>query len=81
MRKKKKVRYTDEQIGKVSIVNDFLPPPEDLVLKEETVKVTLALTKSSLEFFKKAARSQHTQYQKMIRLLLDQYANHYHGKV
>jgi len=39
--------------------------------------VTLALTKTSVEFFKAAAKKRHTQYQKMIRSLLEQYAEHY----
>jgi predicted DNA binding CopG/RHH family protein len=75
--KKHKVKYTDEFIGDVKIIEDFLPSPEDLVLKEENVKVTLSLTKESLDFFKEEAKLHHTQYQKMIRNLLDQYAAHY----
>ena len=31
-------------IGEAEVVADFLPPPEVLVLKEETVKVTLNLS-------------------------------------
>jgi predicted DNA binding CopG/RHH family protein len=54
-----------------------LPPPDQLVLKEETVKVTLALTKESVDFFKKIAREKHTHYQTMIRALLEQYTEHY----
>ncbi len=72
--KKKKIKYTNEPIGKIKIVEDFLPTPEELVLREETVKVTLSLTKGSVDFFKKEAKIHHTQYQKMIRHLLDQYA-------
>ena len=75
--KKKKVKYTDEPIGEVKIVDDFLPGPEDLVLKEETVKITITLTKSSVDFFRKHAKKQHVQYQKMIRELVDTYATRY----
>lgn len=75
--KKQRVKYTDEAIGKVKIIPDFLPPPEKLALKEETVKVTISLTKESVDFFKDQAESRHTNYQKMIRQLLDQYATHY----
>ena len=75
--KKNKIRYTDEPIGKLKIVTDFLPSPSDLVLKENTVKVTLLLTKDSVEFFKKEAEEHHTQYQKMIRILIDQYAQNF----
>jgi predicted DNA binding CopG/RHH family protein len=74
---KHEIKYTDESIGDVKIIDDFLPSPDQLILKEETVKVTLALTKDSVEFFKKAAKEQHTHYQKMIRALLDHYAEHY----
>lgn len=73
----KRVKYTDEPIGKIKVISDFLPDPRDLVLKEDTVKVTLSLTKESVEFFKKEAEENHTQYQKMIRNLVDQYAEHY----
>jgi hypothetical protein len=50
---KHEINYTDEPIGEVKIIDDFLPSPEHLVLKEETVKVTLALTKDSVDFLKK----------------------------
>ena len=71
---KKKIKYTDEPMGKVKVVSDFLPTPEELVLKDETVKVTIALSKSSVDFFKNEAKKYNTQYQKMIRRLLDEYA-------
>lgn len=74
---KKKIKYIDEPIGKIKVVSDFLPRPDELILKEETVKVTLALTKESVEFFKREAEENDTQYQKMIRVLVDQYAEHY----
>lgn len=72
--KKHKNKYTDEPIGKIKIVDDFLPKPKDLVLKQETAKVTLSLTKSSVDFFKDQAEKYHTNYQTMIRELIDQYA-------
>ncbi|MCI0515023.1 CopG family transcriptional regulator, partial [candidate division KSB1 bacterium] len=40
---------------------------------EETVKVTISLSKTSIDFFKEVARKNRTQYQKMIRRLLDEY--------
>jgi hypothetical protein len=80
MNKAKRINYTDEPIGKIKIVDDFLPKPSELVLKEETKKVTLSLTKESLNFFKEMAKEYHTNYQKMIRQLLSQYANHYTAK-
>jgi predicted DNA binding CopG/RHH family protein len=71
---KQKTKYTDEALGRVKVIADFLPSPAELVFKEETVKVTLALTKSSLDFFKHEAKTHNTQYQKMIRSLVDSYA-------
>ncbi len=64
-------------MGKVRVVDDFLPSPEELALKEETVKVTISLSKMSVEFFKKEAKKHNTQYQKMIRRLLDDYSAHH----
>jgi hypothetical protein len=68
-----KIRYTDEPLGRLKIVPDFLPPPEDLVFRDEGVKVTISLSKRSVEFFKGEARRHNTQYQRMIRRLLDAY--------
>ncbi|MEY2620333.1 MAG: hypothetical protein RIT26_153 [Pseudomonadota bacterium] len=70
---RKKIKYSDEDIGPVRVVPDFLPPPGELVLREEGVKVTLALSKSSVDFFKAEAKKHQTQYQRMIRRLLDAY--------
>jgi hypothetical protein len=74
---KKRIKYTDEPFGEVRVVRDFLPPPDQLVFQEEAIKVTLALSRRSVEFFKAEAARHRTQYQKMIRRLLDQYAEHY----
>ena len=63
--------------GKLTRVRDFLPPPNQLVVKDATAKVTIALEKSSINFFKQQAKKNHTKYQRMIRELLDQYASHY----
>lgn len=73
---KKKINYTDEPMGKISIATDFLPSPKELVLKDKTVKVTIALSKNSVDYFKKEAKKHNTQYQKMIRRLLDEYTAH-----
>ena len=74
---KKSIRYTDEPLGRLKVVPDFLPRPEDLVFRDEGVKVTIALSKRSVEFFKTEARKHDTQYQRMIRRLLDAYAEHH----
>ena len=72
-----RIRYTDERLGRLKVVRDFLPPPEELVFRDEGVKVTIALSKRSVEFFKGEARKHNTQYQRMIRRLLDAYAEHH----
>ena len=74
---KRKTEYVDEPMRKIAVVEDFLPSPEQLVLKEENVKITISLNKSSLAFFKKKAKENRTSYQKMIRRLLDWYASRY----
>jgi len=71
-----RIKYTAEPLGKLKVVPDFLPPPEDLVLRDEGVKVTISLSKRSVEFFKTEARRHNTQYQRMIRRLLDAYVDH-----
>ena len=68
-----KIKYTDEPIGKTQVVADFLPSPAELTYREEGVKVTLALSKKSIEYFKSEAAKHQTQYQRMIRRLLDAY--------
>jgi hypothetical protein len=72
-----RIRYTDEPLGDLDVVPDFLPRPEDLVFRDEGVKVTISLSKRSVEFFKNEARKHNTQYQRMIRRLLDAYAEHH----
>jgi len=72
-----KIKYTDEPLGELRIVDDFLPSPEDLLFKEENVKITITLSKNSVDFFKNEAKMHNTQYQKMIRKLLDLYAAHH----
>lgn len=64
-------------IGKMTRVKDFLPPPSELVIPEDTAKVTISLKKSSIAFFKREAGRHHTKYQRMIRELLDKYATKY----
>ena len=68
------VKYTAGEIGRVRIVEDFLPAPEALVAREDNVKVTLSLSRRSVDFFKRAAKRQRVPYQRMIRALVDAYA-------
>ncbi|MDD5109365.1 MAG: CopG family transcriptional regulator [Candidatus Omnitrophica bacterium] len=74
---KKKTINSDMPIGKLTKIRDFLPPPAQLVVPEETTKITISLKKSSVEFFRHEAERYHSKYQRMIRELLDKYAMQY----
>lgn len=73
----RKTRDSDLPIGKLTRMADFLPPPEKLVMPEDTIKVTLLLSKASVRFFKRQAVRHRTKYQRMIRELVDRYAVHH----
>ena len=66
-----------EAIEQAEVIADFLPAPDQLVLKEDTVKVTLNLNKRSVAFFKEQARENGIPYQSMIRKVLDLYAERF----
>jgi predicted DNA binding CopG/RHH family protein len=70
----KTVRYSKGEIGKVQVVKDFLPSPDQLVPRDDSVKVTLSLSRRSVDFFKHAASARRVPYQRMIRALVDAYA-------
>ena len=69
---KNKIKYRNEPI-EASLISDFLPRPESLILNEKKKRVTLTLTQKSLDFFKDSARKHKASYQAMIRRLLDYY--------
>jgi hypothetical protein len=69
---KSRIRYTDEPMESRPIP-DFLPRPDQLVFKEDAVKVTITLSSRSVLFFKEEAAKRGVQYQRMIRRLLDAY--------
>ncbi|ORC26781.1 CopG family transcriptional regulator [Marispirochaeta aestuarii] len=78
-----KTRYTNapedirEAISSAKEIEDFLPSPEKLVPKEETKKITIILSKKSIDFFKQASEESHVPYQQLIRKVLDTYSEHY----
>jgi hypothetical protein len=78
--KKPAVKDSKGEIGRVRIIEDFLPSPDRLVLREDNVKVTLSLSQRSVAFFKRAARQRRVPYQRMIRALVDAYAEKQEGK-
>ena len=74
---KKQLRASREQdmpIGKLTKVPDFLPPPERLVPREISVKITLKLDTNTVKFFKSAATKHRMKYQRMMREVLKGYA-------
>ena len=72
-----KIEYKTGPKGDWRVVDDFLPPPDRLVSKEEQVKVTISLSRESVDFFKKEAKKRQIPYQKMIRRVIDLYAAHF----
>lgn len=76
----KTVEYSVGEIGRVRVVDDFLPAPDALVAREENVKVTIELSRRSVEFFKRAAKARRVPYQRMIRALVDAYAEKQEGR-
>ena len=73
---KKKIKYSDEPMA-FEVIDDILPSPDKLAFKEDTVKVTITLSKDSVDFFKKHAKKYNARYQTMIRKVLDRYVQHY----
>jgi predicted DNA binding CopG/RHH family protein len=76
-----KVSYTDapteiaEALESAGALEDFLPSPEQLVLKTEKEKITIAIDKNSLELFKRYANKHNAKYQTMINGVLSSYAD------
>jgi predicted DNA binding CopG/RHH family protein len=59
------------------IIDDFLPAPEMLLKKDDTMKITILLSKNSINFFKEKAKKVGVPYQTMIKTVLDKYTSHY----
>jgi hypothetical protein len=72
------VEYTEnDELGELEVVkDDFLPPPQELAARAKRgtkVKVIITLESASIDYFKKVAKEQNVSYQKIIRMLLDEY--------
>ncbi|MBU3917588.1 CopG family transcriptional regulator [bacterium] len=74
---KKKINYTDVNFKLGKTIKDFLPSPAELAQKEETAKITINLNKASVTFFKNEAKKSGVPYQKLIRKIVDLYADHH----
>ena len=81
MKKKTSYRSAPKEIAEAiessQRIDDFLPSPEELVEKEENVRITISLSKRSIEFFKDNAEKLGVPYQVIIRTVLDKYSAHY----
>ena len=75
MKKVQNDGYTDGPFLLGKQVKDFLPRPEELILKESTTKITITLDSASVNFFKQEADRLNSSYQRMMRNLLTEYAN------
>lgn len=75
----KKINYEEVDLGRLEKIDDFLPKPEELVSKRGKVKVTMELSKESVDFFKGEAIKYKVPYQMMIRNLLDRYAKKFNS--
>jgi predicted DNA binding CopG/RHH family protein len=74
-----RIKYTAGDIGCVRVIEDFLPALVDLAPREDNVKVPLSLSRRSLDFFKREAKKRRVPYQRMIRALVDTYAERQAG--
>lgn len=61
-------------------IEDFLPSPDQLILKAEKEKITIAIDKRSLELFKQYADKHDAKYQTMINGVVSSYADKYLAK-
>ena len=71
----KQIDYTDEPIGNLKFVTDFLPPPEQLVPKDHLKKVTITLSAESIVFSRQKPRN--TSLPKNDSPTADQYVAHH----
>lgn len=74
---KKKTVDPDMPSGNWTEVPDFLPPPAELAKAKTTVIMTIGLDLETIVFFKKQAKKHGRKYQKMIREVLNRYADHF----
>ena len=75
---KTKIKHDEDMpIGKLTRVKDFLPSPEELVISEKKLKITIELDEKTVNFFKNFAEKHDAKYQRMMREVLASYAKKY----
>jgi len=80
MKKESKTKLNNQNVNEVSRFKSSMPSLDQLAQKEDAVKVTLSLTKSSVDYFKSEAAKREVCYQVMIRNLIDEYVKHFANK-
>jgi predicted DNA binding CopG/RHH family protein len=81
-----KINYTDaptdiaDTLESAIAIEDFLPSPDQLVLKNEKEKITIAIDKRSLDLFKQYAEKHNAKYQTMINGVVSSYAEKFLSK-
>jgi predicted DNA binding CopG/RHH family protein len=79
----KKEIYTDAPksveaaLDEAQVIDDFLPPPEQLIRRSKKEKITITLDSTAVRFFKTEAKRQNTKYQTMINEVVSRYAEQY----
>ena len=66
-----------ESLDSAVVIEDFLPPPGELVKKTQKEKITISIDADCIRFFKIEAEKHNTKYQTMMNEVLSQYARHY----
>lgn len=77
MKAKRKNEDMNQPQGKLTRIPDFLPPPGELLPREDTIKITVAVDSKTLKFFKGYAQKSGLKYQRIIREVLKGYARKY----
>lgn len=77
--KKKTTKRTDQPVGNLAVIADFLPRPELLLPERKQMKITLNLDADTIKFFKGMASKNKMKYQRMMREVLNIYARKYRG--
>ncbi len=58
-------------------MSDFLPRPDQLRLTRSRVKVTVELTRQSVDFFRSLSLEKRNEYRRTMAELLEWYAAHH----
>lgn len=64
-------------MGKLTPIDYYLPPPEELFPDGKAIKITVAIDPETLKFFKDYANKSGLKYQRIIREVLKGYARRY----